>query len=169
LSIIQINDPDEEDIFYDKIPLNGKRKEFEHLIDQRGVYEMCFELYEGKTPVRVFFHVDYKPLGADGKDTSRVVSKDDVPQLQKDLISIENKIKEISSEIEHAKRQEAYLNRANGNFLSFLFVNFFLFCYFVIFVDSTASRLEWFSYLSIFVLLGTSLWQIIYLRRFFTS
>jgi hypothetical protein len=51
---------------------------------------------------------------ADGKDLSRVVSKDDVPSLQTDLSLIERKIQEISLEIEHAKKQEAYLNEANG-------------------------------------------------------
>jgi hypothetical protein len=58
--------------------------------------------------------VDYKPVAADGKDMSRVVSKEDVPTLQNDLLAIERKIKEISSEIDHAKRQETYLNKANG-------------------------------------------------------
>jgi hypothetical protein len=94
---------------------------------------MCFELHDGtagfficlflliffligKTPVRIFFHVDYKPVASDGKDMSRVVSKDDVPTLQNDILAIERKIKEISSEIEHAKRQETYLNKANGEY-----------------------------------------------------
>mmetsp|Transcript_23255 Transcript_23255/g.25497 ORF Transcript_23255/g.25497 Transcript_23255/m.25497 type:complete len:209 (-) Transcript_23255:157-783(-) len=144
----KISDPDEEDLFYDKVPITGKIKEFEHLVEQRGVYEMCFELQDGRTPVRVFFHVDYKPVTADGKDLSHVVSKDEVPSLLTDLQSIDMKIREISSEIEHAKRQEAFLNKAN---------------------ETTSSRLEWFSMLSIIVLLGTSVWQILYLRSFFTS
>jgi tetrahydromethanopterin S-methyltransferase subunit B len=114
MSSFQITDPDEEDIFYDKIPISGKIKEFQHIIEARGVYEMCFELHDGKTPVRVFFHVDYKPVALDGKDLSRVVSKEDVPSLINDLQAIDRKIKEISTEIEHAKRQEAYLNKANG-------------------------------------------------------
>jgi len=62
----------------------------------------------------VFFHVDYKPLDADGKDNSRQLNKDDVPTLQSDLQLIERQIREISEEIEHAKRQEAYLIKANG-------------------------------------------------------
>lgn len=73
----------------------------------------------GKTPVRVFFHVDYKVLSEDGKDLSRQLSKDDVPSLQSELQSIERKIKEISLEIDHAKRQEAFLNEANGKTINF--------------------------------------------------
>ncbi len=44
------------------------------------------------------------------------MSKDEVPSLLTDLQSIDMKIREISSEIEHAKRQEAFLNKANGKF-----------------------------------------------------
>jgi len=32
----------------------------------------------GKVPVRIFFHVDYKPVAADGKALSRKVGKDDI-------------------------------------------------------------------------------------------
>lgn len=64
--------------------------------------------------MQVFFHVDYKAVSEDGKDNSRQVSKDDVPTIQTELQEIERKIKEVSLEIEHAKRQEAYLNKANG-------------------------------------------------------
>ena len=35
--------------------------------------------------------------------------------------------------------------------------------------ERTSTRIQWFSILSIAVLLVTSIWQIIYLRRFFTS
>lgn len=53
-------------------------------------------------------------MDPEGHDTSRQLNKDDVPTLQQDLQSIERQIKEITIEIEHAKRQEAYLNQANG-------------------------------------------------------
>jgi hypothetical protein len=145
---LKISDPDEEDIYFEKIPFTNKKQEFLHKIVQRGVYELCFELHDGKTPVRVFFHVDYKVLSEDGKDLSRQVSKDEVPTLQAELQAIERKIKEISLEIDHAKRQEAALNDAN---------------------EVTNSRLQWFSVLSIMVLVGTSGWQIFYLRQFFAS
>ena len=146
--LCQITDPDEEDLFYEKLPITSKKQEFLHKVEQRGVYEMCFELHEGRSPVRVFFHVDYKPLSEEGKDTSRQVNKDEVPSLQNDLQLIERKIKEVSAEIEHAKRQEAYLNKVN---------------------EMTSERIQWFSLLSIVVLVGTSLWQVYYLRQFFTA
>lgn len=139
---VKVGDPDEEDIVFDKLPITGKMKEFEHTVAQRGVHEMCFELHDGKTPVRIFVHVEYKP------DTSRTVNKEEVPQLVKSVQLIESKIKEILIEIDHAKRQEAYLNAAG---------------------EATANRLEWFSLLSIVVLLGTATWQILYLRSFFTA
>lgn len=115
----------------------------------------------GKSPVRVFFHVDYKPLSVDGKDKSRKIMKEDVPTLESELQIIGEKIKDISTEIEHARRQELYLKEAGGN------VQYSTIQYVMYFVDVTASRIQWFSVLSIVILLGTSLWQLIYLRRFF--
>lgn len=114
--MIKISDPDEEELYYQSIPMSRKSREFQHTVAQRGVYEMCFQVVEGRNPVRVFIHVDYKPLTPEGIDKSRTLSKDDVPTLQSELLVIERQIKEISVEIDHARRQEAYLNQANGNF-----------------------------------------------------
>jgi hypothetical protein len=36
-------------------------------------------------------------------------------------------------------------------------------------IEATNDRIEWFSYLSIFVLIATALWQLVYLRNFFSS
>ncbi len=68
----------------------------------------------GMTPIRVFFHVDYKPRAVDGSDKSRKVAKDDIPSLESQLQVVGDKIKEISKEIEHARRQEAYLKETGG-------------------------------------------------------
>lgn len=129
--------------------MNAKPKEVEHKVETRGAFEMCFQVYGGgnsNAPVRVFFHVDYKPRTADGY--SRKVAKGDIPSLSDQIPIIEAKLKEISVEIEHARVQELALKEAGEN---------------------TSSRIQWFSVLSIAVLLITALWQIIYLRRFFAS
>ncbi len=51
----KIRDPDEEDIFFDKIPINNKIKEFHHKLVQRGLYEMCFELHDGNNLLSMIF------------------------------------------------------------------------------------------------------------------
>jgi hypothetical protein len=66
--------------------------------------------------------VDYKPKSVDGLDKSRKVGKDDLPSLESELQVVGNKIKEISTEIEHARRQEIYLKEAGG-MISNLFIN----------------------------------------------
>ena len=73
---------------------------------------------------------------------------DEIPILEKQLILIQDKINEISDEIEHNRKQEATLKEAG---------------------ETIAERIQWFSVLSIVVLLATSVWQIIYLRNFFSS
>jgi p24 family protein delta-1 len=60
----------------------------------------------------------------------------------------EESIADISSEVEYARRQEIEL-RTSG--------------------ELTADRIQWFGILSIFILLTVSVWQVIYLRHFFTT
>jgi hypothetical protein len=70
-----------------------------------------FSLGESPLPVRVFFHVDYKPRH-DGY--GRKVVKSDVPVLSDQIPILEAKLKEISTEIEHAHVQENFLKEAGG-------------------------------------------------------
>ncbi|KAJ1424108.1 emp24/gp25L/p24 family/GOLD-domain-containing protein [Ochromonadaceae sp. CCMP2298] len=139
---MKVSDPDEETIFEEKISINSKLREIEHKVEKRGVYQMCFELLDGTTPVRVFFHVDYKPKA------DRRVGKEDVSTLEKQVFLMGERIREISKEIEHARLQELAMKAAG---------------------ESTTASVQWFGILSIAVLLSTSIWQIMYLRSFFAS
>lgn len=67
----------------------------------------------GKTPVRIFFHVEYKPISASG-DVSRQIKKDEVGTLDEQLRVMAEKIREISSEIDHARKQETVMKEAGG-------------------------------------------------------
>ena len=150
----KIRDPEEDPIFEERIVIGAKTKELDYKIDKRGVYELCYELDGGRcavfafnpvtspyqftlmmlhiyfstgiTPVRVFFHVDYKPSTTD----SRKVAKDDISTLDKQLEVMNTRIKEISQEIEHARKQEIAMKEAGGKlhscFYSFLLIFLFL-------------------------------------------
>ena len=72
-----------------------------------------YEYIIGTTPVRVFFHVDYKPNGSD----SRKVGKEDMSTLEKQLELMGSRIKDISTEIEHARRQEIAMKESGGKTL----------------------------------------------------
>jgi emp24/gp25L/p24 family/GOLD len=102
-------------------------------------------------PVRVYFGVDAKPKAANAKtraDPSKRVVKEDIPTLESQLLAAEEILSDISNEIEFARKQEIVLKEA---------------------ADVTASRIEWFSIFSIVILFVTSVWQILYLRYFFSS
>lgn len=72
--------------------------------------------------MRVFFHVDYKPKATDG----RKVGKDDMTTLSAQLDVMSGRIKDISREIEHARKQEISMKEAGGKLLAlFLFFSFF--------------------------------------------
>jgi hypothetical protein len=139
---LTVTDPEEEYLLQEIISIGAKLKESNHQIESRGLYELCFALHGGKTPVRIFFHVEYRA------DSSRKVKEDELPTLERQLLEVQTKIDEISKEIEHTRKQEMSLKEAG---------------------ETISSRIQWFSALSIIVLLSTSIWQIIYLRNFFSS
>jgi len=133
----------------EKVVIGARPRELRESIDLRGVYKLCFELQGGKTPVRVFFHVDFKSKNAPGSlEAVGKVGKEDLPTLESQLKAAEMSLSDISREIEFAKREEVLLKEAG---------------------DTTVSRIQWFGILSIAILLATTLWQLIYLRSFFAS
>ena len=69
--------------------------------------------HAGLTPVRVFFHVDYKPKTAG--EGGRKVGKDDMSTLSAQLDVLSERIRDISREIEHARKQEIDMKQAGGN------------------------------------------------------
>jgi hypothetical protein len=143
-----IADPEGTTLWNEELKINNKKEYKTTLIEVRGVYELCFEV-TGKAPIRVTFNVDFKNKATrQYADPSKKVAADELPQLEVQLKLAEDALNEISNEIDFARRQESLLREAG---------------------ERTSTRIQWFSILSIAVLLVTSIWQIIYLRRFFTS
>jgi hypothetical protein len=81
-------------------------------------------------------------------DPSKRVDKEAIPTLESELLAAEEALNDISREIEFARKQELLLKEA---------------------IESTTSRIQWFSIISIGILVVTSVWQLIYLRSFFQS
>ena len=51
--IMRVSDPNEEYLLQEKIQIGAKLKEIELMIEDRGLYEMCFEVYGGKNHNRL--------------------------------------------------------------------------------------------------------------------
>lgn len=140
--------PDDRVVFDSALVISGPSLEKKQIIDDRGVYKLCFSVRGAKksdATFRVSFSIDYRNRGA---DPSKKVGRDEIPSLESQLKAAEDSLSEIAKEIDFARRQEVLL-RTTG--------------------EMTSSRIEWFGYLSIIVLLVVSLWQIVYLRHFFAS
>ena len=82
------------------------------------------------------------------KDYSDVVQKEHLRPLGLLFRRAEDKLADISREMEKSRDREAQLRDTN---------------------ESTSNRIQWFSILSITVLLTISAWQMVYLRSFFRS
>ena len=143
-----ITDPEGVAIVNERVIVGNRPKEYKKSVQARGVYEMCFELSGGKYPVRVFFHVDFKSRSAEMIEDIKKISKSDIPSLELQLKLAEDLLTEVTKEIDFARRQETALKVAG---------------------ESTMARIQWFSILSIGILSFTSIWQIIFLRRYFSD
>lgn len=160
----EVRDPNDAVVQSKVLNINGELIDFYVKITTRGVYNMCFISKKGTKPssgddsIRVSFTVAYKDRMAgsgrlkfrtDGPgNPSKKVAKEELPALEEMLKNAEDTLGQISKEIDFSRRQEVLL-LASGAKLG--------------------SQIQWFGYLSIAILVITSLWQIIYLRHFFTS
>ena len=139
-------------------------------IEKRGVYNMCFEVERAteNDAVHVSFVVAYKNRGAGsgrfklrkssennknkilGEEENELELKDEYEfsALEEMLQDAQDSLSQISKEIDFARRKENDLLQAS---------------------ISMEHGLQWFSWLSIVILVFTSLWQIVYLRHFFAS
>ena len=123
-------------------------------VENRGVHKLCFDLQDssalklGQVGPRVFFFIDFKSRTSRGKldKIPNKVGKEDLPTIELHLKSAEESLHDISKEIEFAQDQELLLKEG---------------------VQTANDRIRWFGYLSMTVLLLTSLWQLLYLRSFF--
>eukprot|EP00602_Paraphysomonas_sp_CaronLab_P002540 CAMPEP_0185018392 /NCGR_PEP_ID=MMETSP1103-20130426/1131_1 /TAXON_ID=36769 /ORGANISM="Paraphysomonas bandaiensis, Strain Caron Lab Isolate" /LENGTH=183 /DNA_ID=CAMNT_0027548189 /DNA_START=109 /DNA_END=660 /DNA_ORIENTATION=- len=139
---VSISDPEGGILLEDSVH-SGEVREISKNIALRGVYQMCFA-NNGDQAMHVIFYVSFKNRGV---ERSKKIDKN-IPSVERKLLSAELLLQDISHEIDFAKRQESALMDV---------------------IDATNARIAWFSYLSMFVLLGTAAWQLIYLRNFFTS
>jgi hypothetical protein len=155
----QVKDPDGLVVEAKKLS-DDQVIDFYMKVNKRGVFDMCFEnIGASGHPTRVAFSVAYKNrrsgsgrlrFKADGGagDPSKKVTREEIPVLEEMLEDAEGTLSHLSKEIDFARRQETELLRAG---------------------DFASSRIEWFGLLSMAILVGTSLWQMIYLRHFFQS
>lgn len=151
---VSIQDPDgqyllnSEKLFMDARPREIKK----NTISKNGVYNICFNLIggDGGVPVHAYFYVDFKSRDSPGSldSVSTQIDSKNVPEIEKKLQHAEHTLGIIHKEIEFAKEQEMSLKESG---------------------EAMFDRIQWFSLLSMAVLAVTSLWQLLYLRSYFTN
>jgi hypothetical protein len=123
---------------------DGDTHKFSFLADAGGSYSVCF-LSANDAPVRVM--LDFKH-GVEAKDYAEVAKREHLMPVEKELRKMEDTVDEIHREMLYMREREAAMRNTN---------------------ESTNSRVLWFSFLSIVVLLGMGVWQVLYLKKFFKS
>ncbi|KAJ0408672.1 hypothetical protein ATCC90586_007698 [Pythium insidiosum] len=112
--------------------------------DAGGGYSVCF-FNANENPVRVM--LDFKH-GVEAKDYTEVAKREHLMPVEKELRKMEDTVDEIHREMLYMREREAAMRSTN---------------------ESTNSRVLWFSFFSIAVLLAMGVWQVMYLKRFFKS
>uniref|UniRef100_A0AAV1V5K6 GOLD domain-containing protein n=1 Tax=Peronospora matthiolae TaxID=2874970 RepID=A0AAV1V5K6_9STRA len=110
-----------------------------------GNYAVCFGNYQSDKAVRVLLELKH---GVEAKDYSEVAKREHLMPVEKELRKMEDAVEEIHREMLYLREREAAMRNTN---------------------ESTNARVLWFSFLSILVLLGMGVWQVLYLKRFFKS
>ncbi|CAH0478303.1 unnamed protein product [Peronospora belbahrii] len=109
-----------------------------------GNYAVCFRNNNDKS-VRVL--LDFKH-GVEAKDYTEVAKREHLMPVEKELRKMEDAVDEIHREMLYMREREAMMRNTN---------------------ESTNSRVLWFSFISILVLVGMGVWQVLYLKKFFKS
>ncbi|CEG35877.1 transmembrane emp24 domain-containing protein 10-like [Plasmopara halstedii] len=117
---------------------------FSFTADTGGSYAVCFVNNNDK-PMRVM--LDFKH-GVEAKDYTEVAKREHLMPVEKELRKMEDTVEEIHREMLYMREREATMRNTN---------------------ESTNSRVLWFSFFSIAVLLGMGIWQVMYLKKFFKS
>ncbi|KAG2529719.1 hypothetical protein JM18_002698 [Phytophthora kernoviae] len=108
---------------------------FSFTADAGGNYAVCFANSNDK-PVRVM--MDFKH-GVEAKDYTEVAKREHLMPVEKELRKMEDTVDEIHREMLYMREREAMMRNTN---------------------ESTNSRVLWFSFFSIVVLLGMGVWQV---------
>lgn len=126
--------------------IDGKGK-FAVTSDEDDIYDFCFSYSSSpyatnQLPREVRLDVR---LGAEAKQFDEP-SKDKLEKLEADLIKLDTLTNSIIEDFAHLKRREMEMQDTNA---------------------STSNRIFWQTILSMLVVVGLAVWQVMYLRQFF--
>jgi len=122
----------------------GGEGKFAYTAGIAGDYKCCFRnMVPGQR------HVSFTlRTGLDTKDYSAAAKKDSLKPLEVELRRLEDTVTAIHNDLMYMLEREDIMRKTN---------------------DSTASRVLWFSFFSMFVLVSLAFSQILYLKRYFQS
>ncbi|RFU31878.1 hypothetical protein B7463_g4475, partial [Scytalidium lignicola] len=129
-----------------------KRMAFTSLAD--ASFDVCFENYFASSqggrgirdPTR-YIELDID-IGADAKDWSAVQATEKLKPVETELRRIEEMVSEIVAEMDYLRTREQKLRDTN---------------------ESTNTRVKWFAFSTMGMLVALGAWQVIYLRAYFRS
>lgn len=139
---VSVIDPDRR-MLYAKV-LEFEQDIFAFSTKKPGLHKICFRNNARETR-RVVLEVK---TDIETKDYSEVIRKEHLKPLELEFLKAEDTMRQVTREFNYMQKREARMKQTS---------------------ESTASRIRFFAYVSILVLLLLSFWQTVYLKSFFRS
>ncbi|QDS67821.1 vesicle coat component [Venturia effusa] len=116
-----------------------------------SAFDVCFEnlITHARDVVNPSRHIELDiDIGADAKDWSAIAAGEKLKPTEKELRKIEDQVAEIVIEMDYLRSREQKLRDTN---------------------ESTNTRVKWFAFGIMFLLVALGVWQVVYLRTYFRS
>lgn len=139
---VSVIDPDRR-MLYAKV-LEFEQDIFAFSTKKPGLHKICFR-NNAREARRVVLEVK---TDIETKDYSEVIRKEHLKPLELEFLKAEDTMRQVTREFNYMQKREARMKQTS---------------------ESTASRIRFFAYVSILVLLLLSFWQTVYLKSFFRS
>lgn len=127
---------------------------FTFTAEKKGFYKFCFSnMMSTLTPKTVSFNINVGDLM-----DPNLAKLEHLDPIERSIMRLSEGLAQIQTEQKHLRMRE----RSHRDCMIFFYSNFIV-------VELTNSRVVWWSMFEVFVLVGMSVWQVFYLRRFFET
>ena len=116
-----------------------------------GPFDVCFEniLQAKQSVMNPSRHIELDiDIGADAKDWNAIQAGEKLKPVEMELRRLAEVAKEVVDEMDYLRGREMKLRNTN---------------------ESTNERVKWFAIMTMMVLIGLGVWQVVYLRAYFRS
>lgn len=140
---VRVEDPRSKPIYEKHHLADGQ---FGFTTQEDGEYKTCFMVKDYLTAQHTRIRLDWR-TGVAARDWDALAKRDSLNAMAAELAKLEETVRDVLQEMTYLRAREEEMRNIN---------------------EATNSRVAWFSLGSLLICIGLAVWQLWYLRRFFT-